>query len=61
MTDYLQLCLDRYAERKVWDKLSGFQDDFAKIRLLSIDPDAENYHAALMEMYGAFRERVHYD
>ena len=61
LTDYLQLCLDRYAERKVWDKLSGFQDDFAKIRLLSIDPDAENYHAALMEMYGAFRERVHYD
>ena len=58
---YLQLCLDRYTEGKVWDELSNFRKDFSKIRLLSIDPDKEGYHAALMSMYGVFRERVRYE
>ena len=58
---YIQFCLERYTEDGVWNKLRTFQEDYKKIRLLSIDPDSDDCHTALTSMYRAFRERVRYE
>ena len=53
LLDYLKLCLDNYEKAGAWEALASYRNDFQRIRLLSIEPDAEDTHSRIIAMYRA--------
>ena len=57
LLDYLKMCLRKYEDLEVWDKLDAFSRSFKRIRILSISTDQDTTHTQLVEMYYALVNR----
>ena len=53
LLDYLGLCIDEYEKIDAFNKLKPFAEGFKRIRLHTIDPNAENTRDKIVEMYYA--------